>query len=348
MRPVEPRSRPTIADVAGTAGVSKATVSRYFNHRERLLSPGTATRIEAAIAALGYAPNPMARALSHGRSGLIGLIVADVANPYSIAVLCGVEKACQAAGYLVVLFNLGNDAAREAHAIDLLASYPVEGFILNTFGLDQQHNHPATTLHGKPAVLVDRRHAETAFDFVSLDNRAAVRQACEHLIGNGWRELLYVTEARRGVSSRRERSTAFRSFAARHAGDAAGQVFECEDDEPEQLDAALIALKQRARSARCGPAVLAGNAVITLRVAAALARLGWRPGEQIGFVGFDDPPWAPLIGPGLTSIAQPTDAIGEAAATLLIERLRGEKGAPRQLLLAGELVVRGSSRAWRG
>ena len=78
-----PRVRPTIADVAAEAGVSKATVSRYFNHRERLLSPDIAARVEAAIAKLAYVPSPMAQALSHGRSRLIGLVVADITNPYS-------------------------------------------------------------------------------------------------------------------------------------------------------------------------------------------------------------------------------------------------------------------------
>ena len=75
-----------------------------------------------------------------------------------------------------------------------------------------------------------------------------------------------------------------------------------------------------------------------------MARLGWQFGADLGFVGFDDPEWASLIGPGLSTVAQPTDAIGRAAATCLIERLRGLDAPARQLLLPGELVVRGSSR----
>jgi LacI family kdg operon repressor len=89
--------------------------------------------------------------------------------------------------------------------------------------------------------------------------------------------------------------------------------------------------------------VVAGNSLVTLRVAASLQRLGWQFGGELGFVGFDDPEWASLVGPGLTTIAQPTDAIGHAAATCLIERLRGLDAAPRQLLMPGQLMVRGSS-----
>ncbi len=331
--------RATIADVAEAAGVSKATVSRFLNHRERLLSPDIASRVEAAVAQLDYTPNPMARALSHGRSRLIGLIVADIANPYSVAVLRGAEEACQAAGYLVMLFNLGNDAGREREAIDALAGYQVDGFILNTLGRGTALAD-AEALHGKPAVLVDRRHAGMHTDFVALDNLAAMRAACGHLVEGGHRELLYITEPTRGVSSRRERTAAF--GACLKAVDVTGEVFESALGDSDALDAALLALRRRARRGRRA-AVLAGNAVVTLRVAAAMQRLGLRFGEDLGFVGFDDPEWAPLIGPGLSTIAQPTDAIGRTAATCLIERLRGLEGPPRQLLLPGALQVRGSS-----
>src|ERR1035437_2662102 len=121
--------RATIADVAREAGVSKATVSRFLNHREELLTRDIATRVEVAITALAYSPSPMAQALKRGRSRLIGLVVADVANPFSVAVLRGAERACQDAGYLLMLFNLGNEAGREREAIEALLSYQVEGFI---------------------------------------------------------------------------------------------------------------------------------------------------------------------------------------------------------------------------
>ena len=216
-------ARATIADVAKAAGVSKATVSRFLNHRERLLSPDIAARVEAAVAQLAYVPSPMAQALSHGRSRLIGLIVADITNPYSVAVLRGAEKACQEAGYLVMLFNLGNDIDREREAIDALAGYQVDGFILNTLGRGS-NVVDAVTLHGKPAVLVDRRHAGMHTDFVSLDNPAAMRAACGHLVEGGYRELLYITEPQKGVSSRRERTAAFGACLAAHEPRVAGEV----------------------------------------------------------------------------------------------------------------------------
>ncbi|MDA7416398.1 LacI family DNA-binding transcriptional regulator [Xenophilus arseniciresistens] len=337
--------RATIADVASAAGVSKATVSRFLNHREKLLSPDIAARVEAAVAQLGYSPSPMAQALSRGRSRLIGLIVADITNPYSVAVLRGAEKACQDAGYLVMLFNLGNEPGREQEAIQALAGYQVDGFILNTLGRGSGVVDAMAT-QGKPAVLVDRRHVGMHADFVSLDNRAAVQQACEHLLDGGWRELLFVSEPLKGVSTRRERAAAFSACMEAHAKAARGEVFESEEGDDEGLQAALQALHRRAQRRKgVRAAVLAGNAVVTLRVARAVASLGWQFGQELGFVGFDDPEWASLIGPGLSTIAQPTDEIGRTAARCLIERLHGLEGPPRQSLLPGELKVRGSSAA---
>lgn len=337
--PARPEGRATIADVARTAGVSKATVSRFLNHRETLLTPEIAARVEKAVAALGYMPSPMAQALSRGRSRLIGLIVADIANPFSVAVLRGAEKAAQQAGYLVMLFNLGNAGDREREAIEALAAYQVEGFILNTLGTDPGAADQVAR-HGKPAVLVDRKHAGMHADFVSMDNTDGVQKAVGHLSEQGWRELLYVTEPVSGVSSRIERAAVFRAAIA--GAGVAGQVTELPDGDPASVVQALRDLRRRA--GRRPVAVIASNAVVTLRVAEAVATLGWQFGRDIGFVGFDETEWAALVGPGLTTVRQPTDDIGRVAANCLLERLQGRDFPPRQILLAGHLVPRASSR----
>jgi len=332
-------ARTTIADVARMAGVSKATVSRYFNHREALLTPDMAARVAAAIAALDYRPSPMAQALKRGTSRLIGMVVADVTNPYSVAVLRGAERACKDAGYLVMLFNLGNEPEREREAIATLSSYQVDGFILNTFDHGGKGRAEVERL-GKPAVLVDRRHGRMSADFVSLDNAAAVDMAVAHLVDEGYRELLYVSEPVRNVSSRLDRESAFQACVQARA-DVRGAVFESSEDDAGGLEQAIGALRSRGGDKA---AILSGNAVVTLRCASAVMRLGLRFGPDIGFVGFDELDWAPLVGPGLTTIAQPTDALGRLAARCLIERLQGSHSPPRQILLAGELIVRGSSQ----
>lgn len=346
----EAQSRATIADVARVAEVSKATVSRFLNHRERLLTADIATRVEVAIAKLAYVPSPMAQALKRGRSRLIGLVVADVSNPFSVAVLRGAEKACQQAGYLLMLFNLGNDGGREREAIEALTAYQVDGFILNTLGRDAGAA-AAAARHGKPVVLVDRRHSGMLADFVSLDNVTSVRLAAGHLADAGYRELLFVSEPVKEVSSRLEREAAFLAFVAdstsRTQADLGkspvrGRTFESTAENSDALDQALRDLRQRAGTGL--PGIVSSNAVVTLRLVAAMARLGWLFGRDLGLVGFDDTEWSPYIGPGLSTIAQPTDDLGRAAATCLLERLQGVALPARQILLPGQLIPRGSSR----
>jgi len=330
----------TIANVAQTAGVSKATVSRFLNRRDDLLTPQISARVREAIEQLGYTPNPMAQALKRGRSRLIGLIVADVTNPFSVAVLRGAETACQRAGYMLMLFNLGEDRAREHDAIEALDSYQVEGLILNTLGQDAGAAEVAAS-HGRPVVLVDRRHPQMQADFVSLDNRAAVDVAAAHLVEQGWNELLFVSEPAAGVSSRIERAAYFRQFVADRQ--VRGDSIELAPGDPHALDERLRRLRTKGRR----PAVLAANAVVTLRVAESVARLGWTFGRDLGFVGIDDTDWAPLVGPGLSTVAQPTDELGRLATQCLLDRLQGMDLPPRQIFLAGRLIVRGSSTRHR-
>lgn len=120
------RSRVTMLDVAKHAGVSKASVSRFIGDDRALLSDAIALRIEQAISELGYRPNQMARGLKRGRTRLIGMLVADIRNPYSIAVMHGVETACRAHGYSLVC-NTDRDDEQERQHLALLRSYNIEG-----------------------------------------------------------------------------------------------------------------------------------------------------------------------------------------------------------------------------
>jgi len=341
--------RATIADVARVAGVSKATVSRFFNHRDALLTADIATRVEKAVAELGYIPSRVAGALKRGGTRLVGLIVADVTNPYSVAVLRGAEKACQEAGYLLMLFNLGNDSARESEALSALSSYQVDGYILNTLGQDARAAAEVARL-GKPVVLVDRRHSNMHADFVSIDNGDAIEQAASHLISQGYRDLLYVTEPIRGVSSRIERERAFREcvFALPRRGipGVNGHVFEAPEGDAEHQFAALDEALRTFRTQAGGrpAAVLSNNAVTTLRLIEVLAHQGGQWGQTLGLVGIDETEWAPYVGAGISTVAQPTGDLGRLAANCLIERMRGLDLPPRQILLRGTLIPRGSSQ----
>lgn len=192
------RGRVTINQVAEAAGVSKASVSRYIGGDRQLLADATARRIERAIDQLDYRPNQMARGLKRGRTRLIGMLVADILNPYSVAVMHGVETACREHGYSLVVCNTDRDDEQERHHLAALQSYNVEGLIVNTLG---HHPGELRALHHElPMVLVDRQLAELDTDLVGLDNADAVEQALDHLQHRGFRDILLVTEPLDGTS----------------------------------------------------------------------------------------------------------------------------------------------------
>ncbi len=113
-------ARATISDVAKAAKTGKTSISRYLNGEKHLLSDDLLARIEKAIAELNYRPSLMARGLKHGRTRLIGLIIADITNPYSVNVLSGIEAACREKGFTLLVCNTNNEVDQELHYLDLL------------------------------------------------------------------------------------------------------------------------------------------------------------------------------------------------------------------------------------
>lgn len=328
------RSRVTMLDVAEHAKVSKASVSRFIGEDRALLSEATARRIEQAIAELGYRPNQMARGLKRGRTRLIGMLVADIRNPYSIAVMHGVETACRQHGYSLVVCNTDRDDEQERQHLALLRSYNIEGLIVNTLG---HHRDELHELHREmPLVLVDRKVEHLESDMVGLDNPAAIELALAHLEERGYRDVLLVTEPFDGTSSRIERVAAFKARI---------------EDRPllhgtlSETGSELTAhIKTFLNAPGPGPkALFCANGIAALASTQALRDLQCNLFEDIGLIALDDLDWYPLVGTGITALAQPTAEIGARAFECLLKRLRGDDGPVRTVDFSARLVVRGST-----
>nr|WP_210484124.1 LacI family DNA-binding transcriptional regulator [Pseudomonas protegens] len=322
-------------DVARRAGVSKASVSRFIGEDRALLSDAIALRIDQAISELGYRPNQMARGLKRGRTRLIGMLVADIRNPYSIAVMHGVETACRQHGYSLVVCNTDRDDEQEARHLANLRAYNIEGLIVNTLG---HHLEQLQQLQEEmPMVLVDRKLSQLQADLVGLDNPAAVRSALDHLQQQGYRDLLLVSEPHDGTSSRLERSTSFQAEIERRPA-LRGQLLETGSHLTSQLQTFLAAPGPGPKALFCA------NGVATLAATRALRELECPLFEGVGLIALDDLDWYPLVGNGITALAQPTEAIGTSAFECLLKRLRGDDAPARVVDFPAQLIVRGSTR----
>jgi LacI family kdg operon repressor len=339
--------RATITDVAREAGTGKTSISRYLNGETGVLSTELRERIEEAIAKLDYRPNQMARGLKRGRNRLVGMLVADLTNPYTVEVLQGVEAACHAYGYMPLICHAANEVDLERRYLQLLSTYRVEGVIVNALGVKEE-TLETLARGGVPVVLVDRSVDGLVTDMVGLDNTEAVRMAIHHLVSQGFDELLFVVQPYAQVSSRRVREAAFRdTIGALGVSDMSGFsgvsgatiVLDLDNDETlAEIDAHIDAAQRRNRRV----ALFAANAPVALRVALHLKELhgaDWQ--RRVALMSIDDSEWAELA--GMTTVRQPTYTIGERAVEFLHERIEGAVVAPRECLLPGELIVRTST-----
>ncbi|PRY01066.1 LacI family DNA-binding transcriptional regulator [Paraburkholderia sp. BL25I1N1] len=350
--------RATITDVAREAGTGKTSISRYLNGEMSVLSPELRARIEAAIARLDYQPNQMARGLKRGRNRLIGMLLADLTNPYTVEVLQGVEAACHALGLMPLICHAANEVEMERRYLQLLTTYRVEGVIVNALGVREETLRPVGG-GGIPAVLVDRSVDGLVTDMVGLDNRAAAELGTRHLLDNGFDDIWFVVQPFEQVSSRQLREAAFReaiSAQGEQRGKRAARghtlVLNLADaDEVARglaeldraIDAAARALGAAGATSNAARiALFAANAPVALCLALHLkTRYGADWQARVALLSIDDPDWAELT--GVTTIRQPTYEIGYRAVEFLHERIEGVQTAARDCLLPGELIVRAST-----
>jgi len=332
-------TRPTISDVARAAKTGKTSISRYLNGEKHLLSEALLARIETAIAELDYRPSLMARSLKRGRTRLIGLIIADITNPYSVDVLSGIEAACREKGFTPLVCNTNNALDQELHYLDLLRSYQVEGIVVNAVGMREEGLNRLQQ-SALPMVLIDRKIPDFACDVVGLDNMQAATTATEHLIDQGFEALLFLSEPLGTVNTRRERLSAFRATLTT-VSSVIAENSEVPLMDTVRIDDVLRQFHTRHRGMR--KAVVSANGALTLQVARSLRRLGLHWGSDIGLLGFDELEWAELAGVGITTLKQPTWQIGFAAVEQVVRRIDGNNDPVHEQVFSGELIVRGST-----
>jgi LacI family transcriptional regulator len=319
----------TMRDVAASAGVSVATVSRVLNGA-RTVNAAAEAEVQRAVAELGYRPNQLASSLRRQRTRSVAMVVPHIANPYFPLLIQAVERALSADEYELLLADSQDDPATERERVRSLLDRRVDGLLL----VPCHEEASAETLAAVdvPYVLLDRTVAGIDNDHVVLDDAAGVGQIVAHLRERGRRSLVFVG-AQPSTSTARARLEAFQAAAGADAATYLG-------------DFSLAWGREAAASLLAGSlpdAVVCGNDLIAIGVLRGLRDGGVELPDEVAVTGYDDVGFAEVAHPALTSIHQPVDRMGEAALDLLFNRTGGQHTDSRHVVLVPELVVRASS-----
>jgi DNA-binding LacI/PurR family transcriptional regulator len=321
-----------VYEVARRAGVSIATVSRVFT-RPQIVADATRLRVQAAADELGYAPSATARAMAKGRTGAIGLLVQDLADPFHAAIVKGVQREARRAGLLLHCADYGDQPADEATVVRELAKH-VDGLLLYS-GRSADDPQLAEVVGPGPTVLIENPGAEVPA--VLMSSADGVAQAVEHLQALRHDAVVYLAGAPPRAYPAADRRRAVEVSCRRH--DLALTVLGPFRPTFESgIRAADLVIAAEAT------AVIAYNDHMALGLIRRLTERGVRVGPGLSVVGVDDTWVARQVTPALTTVRMPCAQAGAEAARLLIDLMAGRPdSAHKRITLSTELIVRSST-----
>ena len=332
--------KPRMEDVARHAGVALGTVSNALNSPQKV-RPATLARVQRAIAELGFVPDGRARALAAGTSNTLGFVIVDLSNTFFLDMARGAELAATEAGMNVLLANADLAATKQDTYLTLFEQERVGGLLVA----------PVVGTDESLIALADRRNVVALnhcpggdLCCVTVDNELGGYLAARHLVETGRRRLLFaegpdrlepLVLRQRGV----ERAVAETNGAVDLR---VLPVEEVQVEDGRRLGHRLVALGEDERP----DGIIAPADLLALGIEQTLlASSPWRIPADVALIGYDNnrAAWDNVV--PISTIAQPGEAMGRAAARLLIEEIRGGPHEHRHVVLEPELIVRASSRA---
>jgi LacI family transcriptional regulator len=331
MSPPSSRPRLRIREVAERAGVSPATVSRVLNGSTTV---GVAKRddVLAAVNELGYRPNRTASNLRRQKAQMIGVVISDIENPHFTQMVRAVEDAAYRRGYRVVLCNTDEDPAKQRDYLGVLAAERVAGAIISPTEADAPEISELID-QGTSVVAYDRAVGDRRADAVLSANVDGARMGTEHLIACGHKNIGFVSGPTR-IETAAERLSGYDETvsAARLRPLVAFGDF--------RFTGGVRATRELL--AQGATALLVANNLMAVGALHAIKEADLQVGTDIALVSIDDPPWAELTDPPLTTLAQPVRDMADEAVELLLGRLEGSRKRRKRQVFPFQLCHRGS------
>jgi len=325
-------------DVARLAGVSVTTVSVVIN-QTLPVSEERRKKVYAAMQALDYHPDAIARSLKTGRTRVIGIVVPDVTNAFYPEVVRGIEDAAQRLGYSVLLCDSNEDPIREEEHLKTLLARRVDGIVLGC--CSESAAYVTFRNQAVPIVYLDRLPPVAVDASISTDNQQAAIMATRFLLALGHTRIALLA-GHIGLTPHRDRMEGFRkamqqaSLPIRDEYLVTGQI---------QIPDGFEACRRLLRLPVPPTAIMVSNHKLLLGVLQAFEEQGVRIPEQVSVLGFDDYIWNRYFNPSITAVAQQTFTMGQHGFELLHAMMAGEGSAPAapHLRLSAELRVRSST-----
>jgi LacI family repressor for deo operon, udp, cdd, tsx, nupC, and nupG len=328
-----------INDVAKSAGVSTATVSRVLSNAA-VVAPATRRRVMAAVERLGYAPNATAKNLRMLRTRRLLVTVPDISRPLFSLILQGIEETAHAEGYAVLLGDTQYDQGREERYAQMLQAKEADGLIFLGRKLSKGVEGIVKSNVERRAPVVNALGfvPQLGIPSVQIDNKAAAVEAMEHLYRLGHRHiglvtgpaLSYVSDQRlRGARERAKKENVERHLVVMN-GDFS-------------IDSGVVAGERLLGRKQPPTAIFCFNDEMAMGVIHTARRRKMRIPDDLSVVGVDDIRYARYTDPPLTTVAQPMRLMGENAVRVLLDILNGGTSASEQVTLPHTLVVRAST-----
>jgi LacI family transcriptional regulator len=323
-------------DVAALAGVGLKTVSRVVN-AEAGVSPALEAKVKRAIAQLNYRRDVNASMLRRlgGRTQTIGLVLEDVANPFSSALHRAIEDSARARNVLVFAGSCDEDGLRERELIGSFRDRRVDGIIVvpassdHTFLYEEQRA-------GTALVFVDRPAAHLDADSVASDNINGSTAAVEHLLAAGHRRIAFLGDLP-SIWTADERLRGYTQAIAQARIDYDETLIRTG---LRDSDAALHAVAELLALPDPPTAIFTSQNLLTIGGIRALKGAGLQ--HRVALIGFDDIPLGDVVEPAISVVAQDPQAIGRAAAELLFRRMEGDTSPAVHQVVPVRLITRGS------
>ncbi len=331
----------TIYDIARQLNISAATVSRGLQDHPAI-NKATRKKIQDLAQQLGYRSNTFASNLRKKNTRTIGVIVPRLSSYFMSNVLAGMEHVASAEGYNLIISQSLETLKKEIANADTMFNSRVDGLLVSLSGETKNVDHFEPFIRKKiPIIFFDRIHEHEQCMGIMIDNYRSAYEATKHLLEQGYKHILHIcgnTNSR--VYSERLRGYKQALLDHKIAIDPK-YILLSNLSEEAGIEAAEYILKIKKRP----DAVFAANDACAVYCMKTLKQSGLRIPEDIGFVGFNNDPVSKVAEPNLTSVNYPGFAMGETAATQLINHLAGLSGltATNIIILRSELVIRGSS-----